>query len=75
MVKEISYRFDDRTLRNEDLRDRRVQVSLDVKPGDRVEAFTNGTKRIGQAVFSADTREELLKIIHDFEESLKVELE
>ena len=75
VVKEISYRFDDRTLRNEDLRDRRVQVSLDVKPGDRVEAFTNGTKRIGQAVFSADTREELLKIIHDFEESLKVELE
>ncbi len=49
-----------------------IKVELSFAPGDDIDAFQNGTDRIGQAVFYADTDEELQKAVADFRGSLKV---
>ena len=50
-------------------------VSLDYLPGESIHAFENGTHRIGQAVFTADTVEEIWDRIHGFEASMEVVVE
>lgn len=49
-----------------------ASVNLDYAPGELVHEFENGTHRIGQAVFSEDTIEEVLKQIDIFNKNLCV---
>jgi len=47
-------------------------VQLDYKPGDQVHAMQNGTHRIGQAIFMADTTREVFGRMDAFRRSLIV---
>lgn len=73
ILNEVSYEFGGKTYVNEPCFVKGMaEISLDYSAGDEVHAFENGTHRIGQAVFMADTREQLLKMLSDFRKSLKV---
>lgn len=50
-------------------------VQLDFAPGANVHAFENGTHRIGQAICSADSLENVIKRIADFQNSICVTVE
>lgn len=65
VLKSISYR--------EDMED--VEVQLDYENGTSVHAFENGTHRIGQAIFSGNTAQEVLEKIREFQRELKVVVE
>lgn len=72
-LNEVSYEFDGKTYVNEPCyAEGMAQISLDYSAGDEVHAFENGTNRIGQAVFMADTMDKVLKMLSDFRKSLKV---
>ena len=43
-------------------------------PGDDIDAFRNGTDRIGQAIFQAASNDELQAAVKAFRESLRVEV-
>ena len=52
----------------------RIRVELSFGPGDDIDAFQNGTDRIGQAVFYAGTNAELQRAVADFRSSLSVKV-
>ena len=52
----------------------RCKVELSFAPGDDIDAFRNGTDRIGQAFFNAETNSELQSAVKSFRESLSVEV-
>ena len=51
------------------------RVELSFGPGDEIDAFRNGTDRIGMAVFSADTVAAVKAAVADFRDSLQVTVE
>ena len=76
IVKEISYRFAGREYVNVCAEvEGAGRVELSFFPGDDIDAFCNGTDRIGQAVFYARTNEELQEAVESFRHSLKVTVE
>ena len=76
ILKEIRYRFAGREYCNADADvPGRGRVELSFGPGDDIDAFRNGTDRIGMAVFSADTVEAVKAAAADFRESLRVTVE
>lgn len=50
----------------------KVSIQLDVGPGEMVETFSNGTKRIGQAIFIEESMEKLVTTMNGFENSFSV---
>lgn len=75
-LKSIEYIFEGVQYRNEDsLRTAGGYVQLDHLAGTEVHAFENGTHRIGQAIFHADTVEELLDHMDRFRSSVMVDVE
>lgn len=52
-----------------------IDISFDIKIGDKVNAFTVGPDRIGQIITIGNTQEEALKLAHMIEESIKIEIE
>ena len=50
-------------------------LEINVCPGDRIRAFQNGTDRIGQAVFFAETNEQLQTAVSDFRDSVRIEVD
>ena len=50
-------------------------VQLDFEPGAQIHAFENGTHRIGQAICSAQSLADVLKMVDDFQKSISVEVE
>ena len=76
IVKEIRYSFGGREFVNEcaDI-EGTGRVELSFFPGDDIDAFNNGTDRIGQAVFYARSGEELQEAVASFRESLCVTVE
>ncbi len=76
ILKEIRYRFAGREYCNADADvPGRGRVELSFGPGDDIDAFRNGTDRIGMAVFSADTVEAVKAAAADFRQSLRVTVE
>jgi len=76
IVKEISYSLGGREYINECAElDGLGKVELSFFPGDDIDAFNNGTDRIGQAVFYASSGDELQEAVKNFRLSLKVRLE
>ncbi len=72
-LREISYDFGGRHYINENAAvDGLGKVELSFKPGDDIDAFNNGTDRIGQAVFHADSPQQLQEAVAAFRRSLKV---
>ena len=47
-------------------------MELSFRPGDDIDAFHNGTDRIGMAVFTAPTVDALQAAVRDFRASLRV---
>ena len=75
IVDEIRYAVDGREYINESVSIEGVaKVELSFFPGDDIDAFNNGTDRIGQAVFYAKSNEQLQKAVNDFRQSLKVKV-
>lgn len=75
IVDEISYRVGGREYVNENANiDGIAKVELSFFPGDDIDAFNNGTDRIGQAVFYAESGEQLQAAVSSFRESLKVKV-
>ena len=76
LLKEVRYRFAGREFVNADAEvPGRGRVELSFGPGDEIDAFCNGTDRIGMAVFSADTVEAVKAAVADFRQSLTVTVE
>jgi len=50
-------------------------VQLDFASGTKIHAFENGTHRIGQAICSAETLEDVLKRVTSFQNSIRVSVE
>ncbi|MBO5497421.1 MAG: ATP-grasp domain-containing protein [Oscillospiraceae bacterium] len=76
ILKEIRYRFAGKDYCNADADVPGLgRVELSFGPGDEIDAFRNGTDRIGMAVFSADTVEAVKAAAADFRESLHVTVE
>lgn len=76
IVKEISYRFAGKEYVNDcAVVDGAGKVELSFFPGDDIDAFRNGTDRIGQAIFHAHSNEELQEAVESFRQSLKVTVE
>lgn len=76
ILKEIRYRFAGKDYCNADADVPGLgRVELSFGPGDEIDAFRNGTDRIGMAVFSADTVEAVKAAVADFRESLHVTVE
>ena len=50
------------------------KVEVSFAPGDDIDAFLNGTDRIGQAIFKAASNDELQAAVKAFRESLRVEV-
>ncbi len=76
ILKEIRYRFAGKDYCNADADVPALgRVELSFGPGDEIDAFRNGTDRIGMAVFSADTVEAVKAAVADFRESLHVTVE
>lgn len=75
ILESVSYVIDGTSYVNAGCRQEHTAVELDFMPGDRVHAFENGTHRIGQAVFCAATRSEVLQKVKAFQESLVVKAE
>ena len=76
ILKEIRYRFAGRTYVNADAEvPGKGRVELSFGPGDDIDAFRNGTDRIGMAIFTADTVEAVKQAAADFRESLAVTVE
>ena len=73
-LRDVSYEAGGVLYRNENYDGPELSVSLNVKPGDTVNAFVNGTERLGQAVFRGKSREEVLRREAEFLRSLKTEL-
>ncbi|MBQ9685558.1 MAG: ATP-grasp domain-containing protein [Oscillospiraceae bacterium] len=72
-LREVRYRFAGRDYCNENADvPERGRVELSFGPGDDIDAFQNGTDRIGQAVFYARTNEALQTAVEDFRRSLTV---
>ena len=75
-LKEIRYSFAGRTYTNEHADIPGAgKVELSFRPGDDIDAFNNGTDRIGQAVFHAKNNDELQEAVAAFRESLIVTVE
>ena len=75
VLRSVRYRIGECEFENENATVEGIcTTELDVKPGDAVRAFQNGTDRIGMAVFSADTVEMLWKRVEEFQKSLKIEV-
>ena len=71
----ISYEFDRISYVQEDSAVSGVGwVQLDYKPGARIHAMENGTHRIGQAIFMADTTQEIFDRMEAFRRSLQVQV-
>ena len=76
ILKEIRYRFAGKDYCNADADVPGLgRVELSFGPGDEIDAFRNGTDRIGMAVFSADTVAAVKTAVADFRESLQVTVE
>ena len=76
ILKEIRYSFGGREYCNENADIPGLgKVELSFGPGDDIDAFCNGTDRIGQAVFLAGTNKELQEAVESFRQSLKVTVE
>lgn len=75
-LQSVSYEAAGRTYRDEDCLDAQgVKVQLDFMQGTMVHAFENGTHRIGQAVFSGKSEQDVLEKIAQFQERLVVDVE
>ena len=74
-LKKISYAAKGMRREAPEYRDERLSVSLNVKPGDPVSDFVNGTERLGQAVFLGETVPEILQAEKEFLRDLRIELE
>ena len=75
ILREIRYRFAGREYVNENAVVPGVgKVELSFAPGDDIDAFRNGTDRIGQAIFQAASNDELQAAVKAFRESLRVEV-
>ena len=76
ILKEIRYRFAGKDYCNADADVPGLgRVELSFGPGDEIDAFRNGTDRIGMAVFSADTVAAVKAAVADFRDSLQVTVE
>lgn len=76
IVKEIRYRLGEKEYINTSTEIAGfAKVELSFFPGDDIDAFNNGTDRIGQAVFYADNNEQLQEAVKNFRESLQVTVE
>lgn len=74
-LKEIRYSFAGSEYVNTDASvPGKGKVELSFRPGDDIDAFCNGTDRIGQAIFQAAANDELLSDVRAFRESLCVEV-
>lgn len=75
ILREIRYRFAGREYVNENAVVPGVgKVEVSFAPGDDIDAFRNGTDRIGQAIFQAASNDELQAAVKAFRESLRVEV-
>lgn len=75
-LQRIAYEFDGIAYTNEDSAvTSGGYVQLDYAPGAGVHAFENGTHRIGQAICSAERREDVLKMVADFQQRTCVTVE
>lgn len=75
-LRSVCYEAAGRVYRNEDCTDGKdVRVQLDYKCGEMVHAFENGTHRIGQAVFSGNSEQDVLEKVARFQEKLVVDVE
>lgn len=75
ILKQIRYRFMGKEHVNENTEGSGGKVELSFGPGDDIDAFCNGTDRIGQAVFYARSNEELQEAVLSFRRSLEVTVE
>ena len=75
ILQEISYSFAGKKYVNENANVPGAgRVELSFGPGDDIDAFRNGTDRIGQAVFYAAANDELQEAVRSFRSSLKVKV-
>ena len=75
ILREIRYRFAGREYVNANaVVPGKGKVELSFAPGDDIDAFRNGTDRIGQAIFQAASNDELQAAVKAFRESLRVEV-
>ena len=75
ILREIRYRFAGREYVNENaVVPGAGKVEVSFAPGDDIDAFRNGTDRIGQAIFQAASNDELQAAVKSFRESLRVEV-
>ena len=73
ILRRVSYRFAGQEFVNTGAEvPGRGRVELSFLPGDDIDAFENGADRIGQAVFYADTNDELQRSVAEFRDSLQV---
>jgi biotin carboxylase len=71
----IEYEADEQKLQLTDYENPgKIKVHLDYIPGEVVEQFTNGTKRIGLVVLSDENRDALLQKYEQFEKSFHIRL-
>ena len=75
ILREIRYRFAGREYVNENaVVPGAGKVEVSFAPGDDIDAFRNGTDRIGQAIFQAASNDELQAAVKAFRDSLRVEV-
>jgi len=73
ILESIQYEYDGREYRDVDIHiEGKADIHLDDKPGNHILEFTNGTERIGQAIFHEKSLEELKNTILKFDKSIKV---
>ena len=76
LLRSVRYCFHGEEYRNHDVElPGYGRVEINAYPGERIRAFQNGTDRIGQAVFYAETNEQLQTAVSDFRDSVRIEVE
>ena len=70
----LSYEAEGKRILNRDYTGEGLRVSLNVRPGDRVRDFSDGTERLGQAVFTGGSREAVLRAEEAFVRGVEVKV-
>lgn len=73
-LRSLRYRAGGQAIENRDYAGEGLEVTLNAAPGDPVSDFANGTERLGQAVFTGESRADVLQAEEAFLRGLSVDV-